>query len=98
MVFITVIETHTSNLTPRDVLTHLYSGYSTRGLAGLRTAPIKIETSSLFTSIGKPLKNTSAVVIADKPGFHLLPRGAVGLLCFNGDQLVSLGKTKGLGG
>lgn len=94
MVFITVIEAHTSNLTLRDVLTYFHSGYSTRGLAGLCTAPIKIETSDVITSIGQPLKNTSAVVIADKPGFHLLPRGAVGLLCFNGDQLVSPGKKR----
>jgi hypothetical protein len=36
-----------------------------------------------------PLKNTSAMVIADKDGFNLLPRGAVGLLCFGGDQVVS---------
>ncbi len=97
MVFITVIEAHTSNLTLKDVLMHFHSGYCTRALTGLCTAPIKIETSSVITSIGQPLKNTSAVVIADKSGFHLLPRGAVGLLCFNGDQLVSLEK-KALGG
>jgi acyl-CoA synthetase (AMP-forming)/AMP-acid ligase II len=50
---------------------------------------VKIETSSAITGVGKPLKNTSAMVIADKAEFNLLPRGAVGLLCFGGDQVVS---------
>lgn len=58
-------------------------------MAGLFIAPVKIETSSAITSLGLPLKNTSAMVIVDKDGFNLLPRGAVGLLCFGGDQVVS---------
>lgn len=67
----------------------LYYGYSPCGIAGLCTIPVKIDTSSVSTIIGQPLKKTSAVIIADKAGFNLLPRGAVGLLCFGGDQLVS---------
>lgn len=64
-------------------------GFTARGIAGLCTAPVKVETSSALTGVGKPLKNTSAMVISDKPEFNLLPRGAVGLLCFGGDQVVS---------
>jgi hypothetical protein len=58
-------------------------------MAGICTASVRIETSSAITSLGLPLKNTSAMVIANKDGFDLLPRGAVGLLCFGGDQVVS---------
>ena len=74
----------------RDWAGHgLYYRYSPCGIAGLCTTPVKIDTSSVSTIIGQPLKNTSAVIIADKAGFNLLPLGAVGLLCFGGDQLVS---------
>ncbi|KAJ5151010.1 Nonribosomal peptide synthase sidC [Penicillium canariense] len=62
-------------------------GYNTRGLAGICTASPDIQISSIATNVGAPLKNTSAMVIADKSEFKLLPRGAVGRLCFGGDQV-----------
>lgn len=84
---------HPIDLAVIFVLINSSSGYTIRGLAGLCTVPVKIEASSAITSIGVPPKNTSVMVIANKAGFNLLPRGAVGLLCFGGDQVVSREKT-----
>ncbi|OKP15175.1 Hydroxamate-type ferrichrome siderophore peptide synthetase [Penicillium subrubescens] len=81
-----------SRLNPQTIPSIRYlatSGYTTRGMAGICTASVRIETSSAITSLGLPLKNTSAMVIANKDGFDLLPRGAVGLLCFGGDQVAT---------
>ncbi|KAJ5368803.1 Nonribosomal peptide synthase sidC [Penicillium cataractarum] len=73
---------------------NLYHGLTTRGIAGLCTVPAEVETSSTITGVGMPLKNISAMVIADKAGFNSLPRGAVGLLCFGGGQ-VGTSSTEG---
>lgn len=40
-------------------------------------------------NVGKPLQNTSVVVLRGEDSFDLLPLGAVGELCFGGDQVVS---------
>lgn len=45
--------------------------------------------SHFISNIGRPLPNTSVFVLAEGERFSLVPRGAVGELCFGGDQVVS---------
>lgn len=40
-------------------------------------------------NVGKPLQNTSVMVLRGEDSFDLLPLGAVGELCFGGNQVVS---------
>lgn len=82
------ISTRIIDLNRIHILIYRFLGYTTRGLAGPCTTQVKIEISSAITSLGTPVKNTSVMVVANKDGFNLLPRGAVGILCFGGDQVV----------
>ncbi|KAF1987350.1 nonribosomal peptide synthetase-like protein 2 [Aulographum hederae CBS 113979] len=64
----------------------LYQGYGPSETTNICTVQPRVESYHLISNIGKPLKNTSAFVF-DAEGTQLLPRGAVGELCFGGEQV-----------
>lgn len=64
-------------------------GYSAHELTYSCTICPKVEPSTLALNVGRPLKTTSAMVVADRETLILLPRGAVGELCIGGEQVVS---------
>ncbi|KAJ5946268.1 hypothetical protein N7454_003107 [Penicillium verhagenii] len=59
------------------------------GLAGVCTLYTNVESSSSLANMGTPLQNTSVIIVSEKhkPSVHMLPYGAVGELCFGGDQI-----------
>ncbi|KAJ5084270.1 AMP-dependent synthetase/ligase [Penicillium alfredii] len=65
----------------------LHQGYLNRGLTNVCTFYKGVEASTLTANVGRPLNNTSAMIAADQEPFHPLPRGAVGEICFGGDQV-----------
>ncbi|KAJ5707230.1 hypothetical protein N7488_007031 [Penicillium malachiteum] len=78
----------------------LHHGYDNLGLAGICTVNPYVESSTSLTNIGKPLENTSVFILSDQDKFTLLPRGAVGELCFGGDQVARIlsGSQDGISG
>ncbi|KAJ5088104.1 hypothetical protein N7456_011720 [Penicillium angulare] len=66
----------------------LHYGYETFGLAGICTLSSHVKHSTSLGNIGKPLENTSVMLLSDKDQSTLVPRGAAGELCFGGDQLA----------
>lgn len=48
-----------------------------------------IDSSTPPTSIGRPLGGTSVMIMTGQKDLRLLPRGALGELCFGGNQMVS---------
>ncbi|KAJ5286944.1 hypothetical protein N7478_002630 [Penicillium angulare] len=66
----------------------LHHGYETFGLAGICTLSSDVKHSTSLGNIGKPLENTSVMLLSDKDSFTLVPRGATGELCFGGDQVA----------
>lgn len=67
----------------------LLAGYGPSEMTNVCTVCPSIEAWHSPRNIGPPLKNTSAFLISDHDEFCLTPRGAVGELCFGGDQVVS---------
>jgi amino acid adenylation domain-containing protein len=65
----------------------LYHAYSARALTHVCAIYTNVKKSTSLRNIGKPLKNTSAMIAADQELFTLLPRGAIGELWFGGDQV-----------
>ncbi|KAJ5788123.1 hypothetical protein N7457_003113 [Penicillium paradoxum] len=65
----------------------LYQTYSNNALTYACTLCPNVQASTHVQNIGRPLKNTSAMIIAEGDSFSLLPKGAVGELCFGGDQV-----------
>ncbi|KAJ6103233.1 hypothetical protein N7486_005660 [Penicillium sp. IBT 16267x] len=65
----------------------LHHGYDSLGLAGVCTIYSNFQSSTSLANIGTPLSNTSVMIISDKPSGAMVPRGAVGELCFGGDQV-----------
>ncbi|KAJ5733387.1 hypothetical protein N7493_002173 [Penicillium malachiteum] len=78
----------------------LRHGYDNLGLAGVCTINPFVESSTSLTNIGKPLENTSVLILSDQEKYTLLPRGAVGELCFGGDQVARIlsGSQDGISG
>ncbi|KAJ5730217.1 uncharacterized protein N7483_004725 [Penicillium malachiteum] len=78
----------------------LHHGYDHLGLAGVCTVNPYVESSTSLTKIGKPLENTSVLILSDQDEFTLLPRGAAGELCFGGDQVARIlsGSQDGISG
>jgi amino acid adenylation domain-containing protein len=64
----------------------LYQGYGPSETTNICTVKPQVCSSDLINNIGQPLKNTSAFV-CDSAGNDLLPFGALGELCFGGDQV-----------
>ncbi|KGO65084.1 AMP-dependent synthetase/ligase [Penicillium expansum] len=65
----------------------LHQAYSNHALAHACTFCPNMQASTYARNIGRPLKNTSAMIVADGDLPGLLPRGAIGELCFGGDQV-----------
>ncbi|EAT90346.2 hypothetical protein SNOG_02134 [Parastagonospora nodorum SN15] len=65
------------------VTEHVRRKWAGRGLYQVRSS---VSTSDLINNIGKPFDNTSAFVL-DPTSETVLPRGAVGELCFGGYQV-----------
>jgi hypothetical protein len=68
----------------------LYQAYSANVLTHVCAIYPNVKASTSLQNIGKPLRNTSAMVVADQESFTLLPRGAIGEICFGGDQIGRL--------
>ncbi|KAH4000016.1 hypothetical protein HBI70_027010 [Parastagonospora nodorum] len=64
----------------------LYQGYGPSETTNICTVRSSVSTSDLINNIGKPFDNTSAFVL-DPTSETVLPRGAVGELCFGGYQV-----------
>ncbi|KAJ5770743.1 uncharacterized protein N7511_002794 [Penicillium nucicola] len=65
----------------------IYQTYSSGAIAHICAIYPNVKDSASLRNIGKPLNNTSAMIVADQESFSLLPRGAIGELCFGGDQV-----------
>ena len=59
-------------------------------MGGVATVNTHVVPSTALGNIGAPLKNTSVFVAAQQEQFSILPHGALGELCFGGDQIVRL--------
>ncbi|KAF2828780.1 nonribosomal peptide synthetase-like protein 2 [Ophiobolus disseminans] len=64
----------------------LYQGYGPSETTNICTIRPTVSPTDLINNIGPPFNNTSAFVI-DPKGTEILPRGAVGELCFGGHQV-----------
>lgn len=65
------------------------TGYGPSETTNICTVKPNLAPTDFINNIGRPLRNTSAFVTVDGDGFVIVPRGAVGELCFGGDQVVS---------
>ncbi|KAJ5527964.1 hypothetical protein N7513_012123 [Penicillium frequentans] len=65
----------------------LHHGYDSLGLAGVCTLFPNFQSSNSLANIGAPLSNTSVMIVSGEPSLKIVPRGAVGELCFGGDQV-----------
>jgi amino acid adenylation domain-containing protein len=64
----------------------LYQGYGPSETTNICTVKSQVSGSDVISNIGPPLKNTSAFV-CDPASNDILPLGAIGELCFGGDQV-----------
>ncbi|KAF7566642.1 EntF, Non-ribosomal peptide synthetase module protein [Pyrenophora tritici-repentis] len=64
----------------------LYQGYGPSETTNICTVRAKVTSDDLINNIGMPFDNTSAFVF-DPDSNAILPRGAVGELCFGGSQV-----------
>jgi amino acid adenylation domain-containing protein len=64
----------------------LHQGYGPSETTNICTVKARVSVSDVIDNIGPPLKNTSAVV-CDPVSNDILPLGAIGELCFGGDQV-----------
>lgn len=71
----------------------IVKGYDSLGLAGVCTLYPNFQSSNSLANIGKPLSNTSVIIVSSKRSEKMVPRGAVGEICFGGDQVVSSAST-----
>ncbi|KAJ6180280.1 hypothetical protein N7519_010741 [Penicillium mononematosum] len=65
----------------------LHQVYSSRALAHACTLCPNMQATTYVRNIGRPLKNISVMIVADGDSLAPLPRGAIGELCFGGDQV-----------
>ncbi|EUC45908.1 hypothetical protein COCMIDRAFT_94185 [Bipolaris oryzae ATCC 44560] len=64
----------------------LYQGYGPSETTNICTVRVAVTPDDLINNIGSPFSNTSALVL-DPESQDILPRGAVGELCFGGSQV-----------
>lgn len=64
----------------------LYQGYGPSETTNICTVRVAVTPDDLINNIGSPFANTSALVL-DPESQDILPRGAVGELCFGGSQV-----------
>ncbi|KAJ5977485.1 hypothetical protein N7501_000827 [Penicillium viridicatum] len=65
----------------------LHQAYSNNAMAHACTLCPNMQASTYVRNIGRPLKSTSAMIVEGGDSLGLLPRGAIGELCFGGDQV-----------
>ena len=70
-------------------LTIYCAGYGPSEMTNVCTVCPSIEAWQSPRNVGPPLKNTSVFLASEDDQFCMAPRGAVGELCFAGDQVVS---------
>ncbi|WEW57918.1 hypothetical protein PRK78_003385 [Emydomyces testavorans] len=68
----------------------VYQGYGPCETTNICTVKPRVSATDFLSNIGRPLKNTSAFVLAEGNSFSPVPKGAVGEFCFGGAQ-VALG-------
>ncbi|KAF2997647.1 nrps [Curvularia kusanoi] len=64
----------------------LYQGYGPSETTNICTVRSSVTMDDMINNIGPPFENTSAFVL-DPDSTTILPRGAVGELCFGGEQV-----------
>ncbi|KAH7139354.1 hypothetical protein B0J11DRAFT_423738 [Dendryphion nanum] len=64
----------------------LYQGYGPSETTNICTVRASVCAEDLINNIGQPFSNTSAFVLAPNSD-HIVPRGAIGELCFGGAQV-----------
>jgi amino acid adenylation domain-containing protein len=69
-----------------DAKTDTMTGYGPSETTNICTVRPSVTSSDLINNIGPPFDNTSAFVL-DPDSDMILPRGAVGELCFGGEQV-----------
>jgi amino acid adenylation domain-containing protein len=65
----------------------LYQGYGPSETTNICTVNAAVEADHVINNIGRPFENTSAFVLTPDPGFHVVPTGGLGELCFGGQQV-----------
>lgn len=65
----------------------LHQGYGPSETTNICTVNPAVHSKHAINNIGPPFENTSAFVLANTPEFRLLPIGALGELCFGGQQV-----------
>ncbi|KAI5310689.1 putative Hybrid PKS-NRPS biosynthetic cluster, partial [Ascosphaera atra] len=66
----------------------LHQGYGPSETTNIVTLKSDINSDDYAADLGLPLKNTSLFLLAENDAFSLVPLGAVGELCFGGDQIA----------
>lgn len=83
---VTAGEALTENVRRRWAGKGLYQGYGPSETTNICTVRADVTPEDLINNIGPPFRNTSAFVL-DPESHSILPRGAVGELCFGGFQV-----------
>lgn len=65
----------------------LHQGYGPSETTNICTVNPAVQPGHVINNIGPAFENTSAFVLARSSGFHPLPIGALGELCFGGQQV-----------
>jgi len=65
----------------------LYNGYGPSEVTNICTVNPKVLPAHAINNIGMSFENTSAFVLANDPRLQILPCGALGELCFGGQQV-----------
>ncbi|KAF1948057.1 hypothetical protein EJ02DRAFT_472530 [Clathrospora elynae] len=86
MFLVTAGEALTENVRRSWAGRGLYQGYGPSETTNICTVRAAVTAEDLINNIGSPFDNTSAFVL-DPEGDAVLPRGAIGELCFGGTQV-----------
>lgn len=65
----------------------LYNGYGPSETTNICTVKLRMSPNHVSSLVGQPLRNSSAFVLEPDSDFVILPKGAIGELCFGGDQV-----------
>lgn len=66
----------------------LYQGYGPSETTNICSVKPCVAKEDYIHNIGPALENTSVFVLTEQEQFEIVPRGAVGELCFGGSQVV----------
>ncbi|GAM88067.1 nonribosomal peptide synthetase [Dothideomycetidae sp. 11243] len=65
----------------------LWQGYGPSETTNICSVKPNVDEDDAINNVGPPLSNTTALVLSKASNFDLLPRGALGELCFSGQQV-----------